>query len=134
VRAVFDSNVWISAMKFQGIPLRALDAAFLSQTIVCCREIRVEVERFVSIKFGMSTHEAAEVMDDYLEFGIEVTITGNLRNVCRDHKDDVIVECAVIGDAHLIVSGDKDLLSLHSYEGIEIVSPARFLELLQPAN
>jgi len=54
--------------------------------------------------------------------------------VCRDPKDNVVLEAAVAGDADYIVTGDKDLLGLHPFEGVPIVGPAEFLEALGPAR
>ena len=56
----------------------------------------------------------------------EVIISG----VCRDPKDDIFIACAVEGKSDVIVSGDTDLLDMGTYEGISIVSPRQFLDLL----
>jgi putative PIN family toxin of toxin-antitoxin system len=47
--------------------------------------------------------------------------------VCRDPKDDKFLELAVSGQATHIVTGDTDLLALNPYQGIEILSPHRFM-------
>jgi predicted nucleic acid-binding protein len=39
----------------------------------------------------------------------------------------MILECAELAGAQFIVTGDKDLLALHPYRGIRIVTPAEFL-------
>lgn len=52
---------------------------------------------------------------------------------CRDPKDNKFLEVAVAGYADVIVSGDEDLLILHPFEGIPIVPPRTFLELLDEA-
>lgn len=49
-------------------------------------------------------------------------------HACRDPRDNKILEVAVNGSADLIVTGDKDLLTLGEFHGIGIVSPARYLE------
>jgi putative PIN family toxin of toxin-antitoxin system len=54
----------------------------------------------------------------------------NLKVVERDPDDDKIVVAAIEGDADIIVSGDQDLLALRVYRGIEIVTPAEFIELI----
>ncbi|WP_242477072.1 putative toxin-antitoxin system toxin component, PIN family [Halochromatium glycolicum] len=50
--------------------------------------------------------------------------------VCRDPNDNAILELAVAGQATAIVAGDPDLLALHPFEGIPILSPRRFTETL----
>lgn len=46
---------------------------------------------------------------------------------CRDPTDDKFLELAVNGAAERIVTGDADLLALHPFRGIEILTPARYL-------
>lgn len=50
--------------------------------------------------------------------------------VCRDPRDDKFLEAAIAGNADTIVSGDSDVLSLNPFEGIPIISPRDFLDLL----
>ena len=52
-------------------------------------------------------------------------------DVCRDPEDNKILEAALEGKADLIVSGDKDLLSLESCQGISIITPKEFLKYLK---
>jgi putative PIN family toxin of toxin-antitoxin system len=47
---------------------------------------------------------------------------------CRDPKDDKFLELAVRGDATHIVTGDSDLLALHPFRNIQVLSPRSFLE------
>ncbi len=47
---------------------------------------------------------------------------------CRDPKDNMLLELALSGHADLIVTGDIDLLCLHPWRGIAILSPAAYLE------
>ncbi len=46
---------------------------------------------------------------------------------CRDPKDDKFLSLAVSGLAKRIISGDRDLLDLHSFRGIAIQTPAGFV-------
>jgi putative PIN family toxin of toxin-antitoxin system len=50
--------------------------------------------------------------------------------VVRDDNDNRVLEAAVEGEADYIVSNDDDLLVLGEYEGIQIVTPARFVAIL----
>jgi predicted nucleic acid-binding protein len=55
-----------------------------------------------------------------------------LAPVCRDSDDDHVLACARSAQATLIVSGDKDLLDLHPYQGIPILPVAAALQRLEP--
>jgi predicted nucleic acid-binding protein len=48
--------------------------------------------------------------------------------ICRDPDDDKFLECAIDARAVHAVSGDKDLLAIGKYEGVEIVTAAEFCE------
>jgi putative PIN family toxin of toxin-antitoxin system len=53
-------------------------------------------------------------------------------SVCRDPKDNKFLELALSAQATHILSGDDDLLVLHPFRGIEILSPSAFLSLHSP--
>ena len=46
---------------------------------------------------------------------------------CLDPKDNKFLELAVNGPAEVIITGDKDLLILHPYQSIPIITPAHYL-------
>ena len=50
--------------------------------------------------------------------------------VCRDVNDDAVLACALAANADFIVSGDDDLLSLHAFEDIPIITPSSAIKLL----
>lgn len=54
---------------------------------------------------------------------------GTVKGVCRDPKDDMLFECAVLGSADYIVSGDKDVLDVGSYQGTQILTARQYLSL-----
>lgn len=56
--------------------------------------------------------------------------TERLSVVERDESDNRFIECAVEGEADLIVSGDRHLLSVGEYQGIRVVTPAAFVGYL----
>jgi uncharacterized protein len=47
-----------------------------------------------------------------------------------DPKDDMVLSCALEGRADFIISGDQDLLKLTSHEGVKIVKPSTFLDII----
>jgi hypothetical protein len=54
-----------------------------------------------------------------------------LTGACRDPNDDVLLACAVEGNAHYLVSSDKDLSDMKFHRGVAIVNPGRFLLALE---
>jgi predicted nucleic acid-binding protein len=60
-----------------------------------------------------------------------VPITTSVKE-CRDPKDDKFLELAISGGASYIVSGDADLLTLHPFRGIAVITPQDFLVTLIP--
>ncbi|MFV3130522.1 putative toxin-antitoxin system toxin component, PIN family [Niveispirillum sp. KHB5.9] len=64
----------------------------------------------------------------YLETGLRV-VPPRTNRACRDPKDNHILEAAVTGHAHVIVTGDDDLLVLNPFEEIKVLSPAAFVAL-----
>lgn len=50
--------------------------------------------------------------------------------VCRDPKDDFLLSLAVSANADLLVTGDEDLLVLHPFRGIHIISYKEFEQRL----
>jgi putative PIN family toxin of toxin-antitoxin system len=58
---------------------------------------------------------------EWVDIDVEVT-------ACRDPKDDKFLSLALSGSATHIVTGDADLLALHPFREIEIVSPGAFVE------
>lgn len=51
----------------------------------------------------------------------------DLRVIERDPKDDMVIACAVAAQADYIVSRDRDLLDLGTYQGIQIITPEAFI-------
>ena len=51
--------------------------------------------------------------------------------VVRDSNDNMIVACALVAEADYIVTRDKDLLSLGRHQGIELITPEAFLQVLR---
>ncbi len=49
---------------------------------------------------------------------------------CRDKDDNIILECAIAGNAQIIISKDTDLLVLTPYRNIPIITPEELLKQL----
>jgi len=128
---VIDSGVWISALQFKGTPLLAVEQLLMRHQIAVCEPILRETRAALVGKFGWTSPEVEEVFAFYLAEATQVKVRGDLRGICRDPKDDMVFECAVLADARFIVSGDKDILAVKAYKGISTVTPREFLRLLE---
>lgn len=124
---VLDSGIWISAFQFGGTPQTVLDDVFSRATIAICTQIVAEIRATLIRKFSWNDEEVLSVLQEYTLEAIQVDITGELHGVCRDPKDDMVLECAVKANADLIVTGDLDLLSLKSYRGVPILTARQYL-------
>lgn len=132
-RVVLDTNVLISAIfSKQSPPFQCLMLARLGDIeSVTCQEILTEFAEKLLHKFKFSQEMTQEAVGAVQQISRLVTISGQLKFVSQDADDDMVVECAVLGKATHIVTGDKDLLRLECYQGIEIVKPGHFISLLR---
>ena len=82
-------------------------------------------------KLHFSPDQLAETLADLLSFLQLVRIENELKVIDADPDDDKVLECAVLGSATHIVTGDRrHLLPLGSFQGIRIMAPAEFLALM----
>ncbi len=131
VRAVYDTNIWVSALRRQGNPFRcALLAAMGFVVSVTCDELLNELSQVLAQKFGMPFADVNRYIAVIRSFSEVVAITGQLRVVVDDPDDDKVIECAVVGKANYIVTGDRHLLALGQYGNISIVKAAQFISIL----
>ena len=131
MRCVFDTNVFISALLSpKSKPREAVDLASRKGAILLSFEALAELNEVLGRKqFRRYIDE-----DDIRRFLAALTresewIDANVSiTACRDSKDDKFLSLAVSGHATHIVTGDFDLLALHPFEDIQILSPQMFLK------
>ncbi|MBP7964434.1 MAG: putative toxin-antitoxin system toxin component, PIN family [Caldilineaceae bacterium] len=132
MRAVLDTNVFVSGLlRPQGVPGQILrlwrtgrlhllySPALLDELVNVLARPRLR-------KYGLQSDDVRAVIDFLHEYGQLVIPTEPLA-VCRDPKDNHILEIALTSRADAIVSGDADLLVLHPFQGTPILSPADFM-------
>jgi putative PIN family toxin of toxin-antitoxin system len=126
---VFDTNVWISALiqsHRRGAPVLALEKASTVDKLAICPPLEAEIKRILMDKFSWHIERVQQALHPLTEFALRVSVDGLLK-VCRDPDDDMILECAVNSRAEVIITGDKDLLSLGTFQGIRILTSAEYL-------
>ena len=124
---VLDTSVWVSALEFGGTPALAVFHALAVDQLAVSDFIEREVIRVLTGKFGREPRALQAVLDELLVLTQRVQTHGAVSGVCRDPNDDVILETAVAAKAEFLVAGDRDLLSLESFQGIAIITPAEYL-------
>lgn len=132
MRIVIDTNVLASAVFFGGKPYQLLQYIMESRVnVVASKEIVDEYEEIVlRLKQKYPAFNTKIPLQDLLA-RFEIIRVSSEVHVSRDPDDDKFLSCAVDGKCLYIVSGDNDLLSIGSYEGIEILTVADFLNRLE---
>lgn len=129
-RVVLDTNIFFSAYGYGGKPARlvaaALDEGF---ELMTSPAIMAELARVLATGLGADVDRIRSVVVQITRYAVVIRPTTRLE-VVIDESDNRILECAVDGEADLVVSGDRHLLRLGEYRGIEIVTVAEALHRL----
>uniref|UniRef100_B8HR93 Nucleotide binding protein PINc n=1 Tax=Cyanothece sp. (strain PCC 7425 / ATCC 29141) TaxID=395961 RepID=B8HR93_CYAP4 len=133
-RFVFDTNVIISALLFENSkPAQVLRYALANGEVLLSLELLEELnevlrrERFNRY---ITNEEREEFLEALVERAVFVEINEKVQ-ACRDPKDDKVLEVALNGAAQYIISGDRDLLVLHSFRSMVVITADEFLKLLE---
>ena len=133
MRAVFDTNVLVSAFATEGLCARLLVRANRREFILYIAPVIFEeFESALEKKIGLTPEEIREARLLLEEAARPVDpAKRNIRvvGICRDESDHAILEAAVACRAEFIVTGDRDLLGLKEFRKIRILTPRDF-ELL----
>jgi len=138
LRVVLDANVFVSAaMSPSSPPGRILEHFVARQSfeLVITPGILAEVRR--ALEYPRVRRRIAPGLDpvewllDQAALAELVADSDVAAGVSRDPDDDRYVSAALEGGASLVVTGDEDLLALAEHEGVIVVSPRAFLDLLE---
>jgi len=128
---VFDTNSLISANLSPGsVNRQAYDKARqIGITVYSDGTLTEFVETFVRPKFDkyLSGETRSRAIAAFEKAGQHIHVFTSI-NICRDPKDNKFLELAVDANASCIITGDKDLLVLHPFQNIPILSAADFLK------
>jgi putative PIN family toxin of toxin-antitoxin system len=129
-RIVPDTNFLVSAF----ILLRSPSAACLAEaqrsgvllaspaTLAELTDVllRTKFDRYLSL--GSRLQTLADFRSSVTVVEVSVSVVE-----CRDPRDDKFLELALAGRADLILTGDDDLLAMHPWRGVEIITPAAYM-------
>ncbi|MGN6604095.1 MAG: putative toxin-antitoxin system toxin component, PIN family [Ginsengibacter sp.] len=127
---VLDTNTLVSAfLLLQSKPTLAYNKAIATGKLVSSMETYSEFcDVFVRNKFDkyISLETRLAILDDLTQNALFIEVSERV-NACRDPKDNKFLELAVASKASCIITGDKDLLELHPFRGIPILTANDFL-------
>jgi putative PIN family toxin of toxin-antitoxin system len=129
LKAVFDTNIFVSALAIPGGQAeRAIDLVIDTRVSLCIsKEIIHEVLGVLAQKFSKGPEELSRTAVFLSELA-ELTVPRKKLAVLGDEPENRILECAVTGHADVIVTGDRAMLKLRKYQEIRILSLRQFLD------
>jgi len=134
VRYVFDTNVIISALLFENSkPAQGLRYALTNGDVLLSLDLLEELNEVLRRKrFDryVTSEEREEFLEALIERAMLVEITRNVQE-CRDPKDDKVLELALNGEAQYIITGDRDLLILHPFRDVFVITVDEFLNTIK---
>ncbi len=140
ITAVLDTNVLASgALAHRGAVAEALDALLAGAfQLVLSQEILSELERTLAKPY-FSTRLPAGTVTSYIDglkaIALVTPLTIPVAGVATQPEDDLILSAALSGHADFLVTGDKHLHALGAYQGVQMLTPAEFVQILnRPPN
>lgn len=132
MRAVLDTNVLISGVITTGVSHDVLLLGFrgayqLVVTVETLTEFRDTLYKYPE-KFHLDDDEIQREVETIRYFAEFVVPDVSISAVEDDPDDDKFLDAAVAGEVDYLVSGDRHLLDLGTYSGIEIVDPRTFYD------
>jgi uncharacterized protein len=137
MKLIIDTNIFYSAIGFDNTLYDFVYSIFgsLDCKIYCSNEIIKELKnKLFSDKFDLKTKNRLTIDQKntflkHLTDNLIFVETDYKVNICRDPDDDKFLELALQIEADFIISGDKDLLELQTFENTQILKPSQFMSL-----
>lgn len=128
MRIVLDTNVYIGAALQGELTEDILEEVVENReiTLVSSEEIFLEVEQKLEEKFHWLRERVEFFMGRIRKIAEIVESSERINVIKRDPEDNKILECALAGNADLIVTADQDLIKLKQFKGIGIIHPKTF--------
>lgn len=133
LKAVIDTNVFVSGLFFSGPPYRILKAWDDGQFVMAVSEaILHEYKRVIETLSGkLGDIDLAPILERIVIEAEMVTDYTFEQPICEDPDDDKFLACAMLSKSHYLISGDKHLLKLGAFLDTAIITPRQFLTQLQ---
>lgn len=128
MRLVLDTNIVVSTLLWRGAPYRLLglirdrrETVTLFTSAPLLAELADVLARpTVARQLAVIQRSAAQLLADYAD-AAEIVQAVPIPRVAPDPDDDAAIATALAARADLLVTGDKALLGVRIYQGVEIV-------------
>ena len=130
MKVVLDANVIIAAFAARGLCESVVEVWLSEHQIVLSDHLFDEILKNLRLKVKLPTNiidNIGEFLREHADISIPVPLESD---VCRDPDDIKVLGLAFASNADYIVTGDKDLLVLKSFQGIPILNPRSFSDIL----
>lgn len=129
-KIILDTNLWISFLiskKFSEIDNlienKKLILIFSNELL----EEFIDVVNRPKFKKYFSKKDVEKILEYFDQFGELVKVKSNI-NICRDEKDNFLLNLSIDSKANYLITGDKDLLILEKIEKTKILTFSEFIE------
>jgi putative PIN family toxin of toxin-antitoxin system len=129
VKLVVDTNVLIAGLVAEGLCRDIVKRRLASCELFTSPALLNELAEKMREKFDLKVNQLP-FFKVYKEHATLVDPMPLAQPACRDPDDDEVLATAVCAGADIILTGDADLLVLKSFQGIDILSPRQFVELM----
>jgi putative PIN family toxin of toxin-antitoxin system len=128
---VLDTNVIIAAFAARGLCADIFELCLADHRLFISSHILREVEDKLVRKLRLPVSRAVEIRL-YLEAVATLVTPVDLSpELCRDPDDLPVIGTALAAQVTILVTGDNDLLSLGAVQGVRMLTPRQFWEILQ---
>lgn len=128
MRIVIDTNVFISGVFWKGTPADILHAWRTGRLEIVLSPAIIEEYQRVGLELAdqFPSIDLAPIIEALAIDSLIVPDRALPEPVCTDPSDDKFLASAVMGRASFVITGDRALLRVREYHGIQVVSPRLF--------
>ena len=129
MRVVLDTNVIVSGIFFGGTPNKILIAWRRGVfKLIASQAILEEYQAVIKLLAKKYQIDNVNHIVDLITIHAEIIAVPVVKSVCADSDDDKFFACAFAAQVPIIVSGDKHLLDVDNYMGIQVLKPKAFYD------
>ena len=135
-RIILDTNLWLSFLISDKLALieEVIDNGNFE--LLLSEHLLYEIETVIKrpkFKKYFSDKSIALLFDFFAQQGKILNVSSDL-TICRDEKDNFLLNLSIDGNADYLITGDKDLLVLSQIEKTKIITITDFLKINQTNN